>query len=365
MSLQSNNYGRTHSFALELCLTKQEKFHIEFNYTLFSYCEERKQFQIMDIKEYTIKEDKLSHTVSEPAHSWGGAWTEDKLDAFEKYVKAYLTIMNRYRDKNGWKLIYFDGFAGSGSRNEEVESKTELERNLFNANYIIDEEKDSYKGAAERVLKIDIRGFDFYYFIDKDKESNNKLKEKLSIYADETRALEFRANDANMELNGLSKAMHKHSNLAAMVLLDPFGMQIDWESIKQLEGTRTDIWILVPTGVIINRLLDRKAELKHIDLLKRFFGEDESFIRDYFFEKRTRNTLFGEEEIVVKVNNSIQRIADLYISKLQAIFKFVTTEALVLRNSRNIPIFHFVFASNNESAKKIASQIIGKKRIKL
>lgn len=24
--------------------------------------------------------------------NWGGKWTEEKLDAFEKYVKAYLTI---------------------------------------------------------------------------------------------------------------------------------------------------------------------------------------------------------------------------------------------------------------------------------
>ena len=53
--------------------------------------------------------------------SWGGKWTEEKLDAFEKYVKAYLTIMNAYRDANGWKLLYFDGFAGSGTRNQEEE----------------------------------------------------------------------------------------------------------------------------------------------------------------------------------------------------------------------------------------------------
>ena len=44
---------------------------------------------------------------------WGGKWTEEKLDAFEKYVRAYLTIMNNYRDVYGWKLLYFDGFAGS------------------------------------------------------------------------------------------------------------------------------------------------------------------------------------------------------------------------------------------------------------
>ncbi len=46
---------------------------------------------------------------------WGGRWTEEKLDAFEKYVNAYLTIMNSYKEKYDWKLIYFDGFAGSGS----------------------------------------------------------------------------------------------------------------------------------------------------------------------------------------------------------------------------------------------------------
>lgn len=311
-------------------------------------------------KEYSINTFSNLVIVSEPTHSWGGPWTEDKLDAFEKYVKAYLTILNKYRDKYNWKLIYFDGFAGSGSREDNTDS--DLKNDLFDVNYIIDEEKDSYKGAAERVLNIDLRGFDFYYFIDKDKESNDKLKEKLNIYNDEKKRLVFRANDANAEIIKLADAMHRNNKLAALVLLDPFGMQIDWDSIKQLAGTRTDIWILVPTGVIINRLLDRKAELRHIDLLKKFFGEDETFIREYFFERKVVKTLFGEEEIVVKVNNSIQRIAELYINKLKDIFDHVTPNALVLRNTRNVPIFHFVFASNNESARNIASQIIGKKK---
>ena len=31
--------------------------------------------------------------------TWGGDWTEEKLTAFSKYVNAYLTIMNKYRDK--------------------------------------------------------------------------------------------------------------------------------------------------------------------------------------------------------------------------------------------------------------------------
>ncbi len=60
-----------------------------------------------------IIETESSFILCEPS-PWGGQWTEVKLDAFEKYVDAYLTIMNSYRDKYQWKLISFDGFARSG-----------------------------------------------------------------------------------------------------------------------------------------------------------------------------------------------------------------------------------------------------------
>ena len=102
--------------------------------------------------------------------SWGGNWTEQKLETFEKYVNAYLSIMNNFRDKYNWKLIYFDGFAGSGSRKDAT--NTELYNELFPED---DFSQNPYKGAAERVLGIKQRGFDFYYFIDKDQESNKKL----------------------------------------------------------------------------------------------------------------------------------------------------------------------------------------------
>ena len=75
--------------------------------------------------------------------NWGGNWTEKKLQAFEKYVKAYLTIM----DKNPyWETIYFDGFAGSGQR--KIESNTQI----YNKLPITEEEENLYKCSAERFL---------------------------------------------------------------------------------------------------------------------------------------------------------------------------------------------------------------------
>ena len=317
----------------------------------------------MESYKYPIEEEQSGLIVSEPvSDSWGGSWTEDKLDAFEKYVNAYLKIMNAHRDKNNWKLIYFDGFAGSGSRKEKKEEEdSALLQDLFKDSSINEDELNLYKGAAERVLSIPQRGFDFYYFVDKDTESSLKLHELLSRFENDN-TLVYRNSDANKQIEKLAGAMQKDKKLASLVLLDPFGMQVDWTSIEMLKGTRTDLWILIPTGVIVNRLLDRKGELSHIEKLKSFFGKDEDFLRDFFYTKSQEQTFFGDIEKIQKVEKPIQRIAELYIKQLKEIFKHVTPEPLVLYNSRHTPIFHFACASNNPQAVKIATDIINKKQ---
>lgn len=313
-------------------------------------------------KEYNYIEEE-SFLACEPS-SWGGQWTEEKLDAFEKYVNAYLTIMNSYREKNKWKLIYFDGFAGSGSRNEKKKEKdSALLLDFFKDSILQKEELNLYKGAAERVLSIPQRGFDYYYFVDKDKESSLKLHKLLSRFENE-KTLVYRNSDANKQIEMLASAMQKDRKFASLVLLDPFGMQVDWNSIEMLKDTRTDLWILIPTGVIVNRLLDRKGELTHIDKLTSFFGKDEEFLREYFYTKTIEQTFFGDIERIKKVEKPIQKITELYIQQLKDIFKHVTPKPLVLYNSRNTPIFHFACASNNPTAIRIANEIIDKKQKK-
>lgn len=314
------------------------------------------------VTQYNIEsEDRRSFMAAEPSSSWGGKWTEEKLDAFEKYVNAYLTIMNKHRDNNQWELIYFDGFAGSGSKNEgTTEDGKQLMLDLIDEHQLSETELTPYKGAAERVLNIKQRGFDYYYFVDIDEKSNVALEARLEPLRD-GKKLVFRPHDANQEIVKLANAMHQNNKLKALVLLDPFGMQVDWDSIKQLQHTGTDLWILIPTGVIINRLLDRKGNLKLINKLTSFFGLDEVQLRDYFYKKRTENTLFGDAEIIEKVKEPISKIAQLYVERLKTIFDHVTERPLVLCNTSNTPIFHFACASNNPTAIKIASQIIGRK----
>ena len=290
------------------------------------------------------------------------------MDAFEKYVRAYLTIMNSYRDMYGWKLLYFDGFAGSGTRNQEEETlEVQDVMDLFGLEATV-EDFNVYRGAAERVVKIEkdgTRSFDHFYFVDKSDESCKALEKKLLPY--KTVGKRHHLNkDANEAVRRLASTLDKYNSCKALAFLDPFGMQIDWASIYSLKDKSVDLWILVPTGVIINRLLERNIDnekgLAHAEKLEAFFGMQEEQIRDFFYTKEQIQTLFGDEEMVItKAENSIRKIAQLYVARLKEVFAHVTDEPMVLYNNHNVPIFHLVFASKNETAMRIAQEIINKR----
>lgn len=318
--------------------------------------------------QYDFVEEEDSSMVCEPQMNWGGPWTEMKLNAFEKYVKAYLTIMKKHATKNGWKLFYFDAFAGSGSREAIPEEAIEVEATLFGDEEIKEiSEQTSYKGAAERVLGCEVDGFsfDYYYFVDKNEKSLHTLEERLKgSFPDKANCMAFKPGDANDRIMELVNYAKSHPDCTALVLLDPFGMQLKWETIRALKDIkRIDLWILVPSGVIINRLLTRSGKIMCPDRMEKSFGMSIEEIQNYFYEQVTEQSLFGEFTQQRKRDNTINRIAQLYLDLLSKEFAHVIKEPLVLRNSTNCPIFHFVFASHNETGVKIASEIVVKKNM--
>jgi len=290
--------------------------------------------------------------VKEPVQEWGGKWTETKLRAFESYVNAYLKIMINQKVKKGWlkNIIYFDGFAGSGNRN----IKKENNQLMFFKN-VSDEELSVYKGSAERVLSME-KKFDEYYFVDNDKNSIELLQDTLKKKNLILKNCNFVCKDVNEKIKEFVNKLTKET--AALVFLDPFGMQINWQSIELLKDKRVDLWILIPSGVIVNRLLDKKGKLKFSEKLKSFFGMSKDEILNLFYEEKKAIKLFDDEEKTSKVDDGITKIAEVYIKNLQKMFKYVTKKSLILFNSKRVPIYHFVFASNNLTALKIANHII-------
>lgn len=192
------------------------------------------------------------------------------------------------------------------------------------------------------------------------------MEEKLrDAFPNKAKYMAFRPGDANERVLELVNYAKSHPECAALVLLDPFGMQLNWETIRALKEVKhIDLWILVPSGVIINRLLTRSGKIMCPERMEKLFGMPIEKIQDHFYKQVTEQSLFGEITRQQKRDNTINRIAQLYLSLLGKEFAHVIKEPLVLINSTNCPIFHFVFASHNQTGAKIASEIVGKKNRK-
>lgn len=279
-------------------------------------------------------------------NNFGGDWTENKIEILTEYAKAYLKIMNIHASKYHWKLLYFDGFAGSGFIKK---GKKENEKLIV--------------GAAKRILEIaEPRSFDSFYFVEKEasnvallRESTKKLFPDKNIYIVNT--------DCNEKILSLSKFLSspKGKNHKVLAYIDPCGMQLNWSSLETLQKTSVDVWILIPTGMGVNRLLKKDLNISEawISKLEIFLGLTKDEIVKHFYKETTSYTLFGEEISTTKEEKAIEKSAVLYKDRLNKLFKFVS-EPYILKNTSNSVMFHFLMASNNKSAVKIANEIISK-----
>src|SRR5204863_9518843 len=88
----------------------------------------------------------------------------------------------------------------------------------------------------------------------------------------------------------------------AVLFLDPFGMQVTWDTMKAIAKTQAiDLWILFPLGVAVNRLLRRDARISEgwQRRLDDFFGTKDW--QDAFYKIKTERNLFGIETRTEKV----------------------------------------------------------------
>ena len=153
--------------------------------------------------------------------------------------------------------------------------------------------------------------------------------------------------------------LRKNPSYRTLAFIDPYGMSVDWKSIQALKDLGVDLWILVPTGMGINRLLknDGKISDAWLGRLERFLGLDKEYILNHFYKEKMNLTLFGEETFLEKEQNAIQKSATLYKERLNTVFKFVS-DSFVMKNSTNSIMYHFMMATNNAAALKIANDVI-------
>jgi len=274
-------------------------------------------------------------------NNFGGDWTKIKIEILVEYAKAYLNIM---KDRKFFKLMYFDGFAGSG--------------------FIVKDKKvdiDITVGAARRIIEISVpRPFDSYYFVEKDPKNFALLEENTkNAFPDKT--IYTKCDDCNKKIIDLANFLRdpKNKNVRTLAYVDPCGMQVEWRSIESLRGLPLDMWILVPTGLGVNRLLKKNGQISDawLEKLEIFLGLSREEIEKRFYKKTA--TLFEDITFVEKEKDAIENSAKLYKSRLKEVFEFVS-KPYELKNSSNSIMYHLFLTSNNKTAEKIGSDIVKK-----
>ena len=283
-------------------------------------------------------------------HEFGGNWTEEKLKRVEKYLRAYATIMNKQK----FQFAYIDAFAGTGYI-EGKKNKAGGQISLFQQNDIKEIETFS-KGSARIALEIKPE-FDKYIFIEKSKKHFTELLKLKEEFKDKEAKIDLINTDANNWIIDRCNN-YKWQNNRAVLFLDPYGMQVNWETIKAIANTEAiDLWYLFPFGIGVNRLLKKNAadmpaswEAKLDDIL----GTNEW--KEDFYSQRQDATLFGNEPKTVK-DADFSKISKFIVKRLKSIFAGVAENPLLLRNSKNNPLYLLCFASGNPRGAKTAIKI--------
>lgn len=273
---------------------------------------------------------------------FGGHWTEKKLDCVSSYLQAYQTAL---KFKN-FKLVYIDAFSGDGS----VELKDD-------DSPLLREGRSFTRGSARRAIDLD-PPFHHYHFIDKSRSSLVELRDMVAevkpAFLD---CMSLHPGDVNKVLPRIVQRLDVRQE-RAVVFADPFGMQLDWETVMAVAAVPiVDFWYLVPTGLAINRLLTRDGTMPKAwsDRLDRFLGVTDW--RERWYKPSPQTDLFGTSNTMEKAVGLDEIEADFH-RRLEDAFSLVAPNRLRLTDKGRV-LFTLMFGCSNPSpsAHKLAVRI--------
>ncbi len=282
----------------------------------------------------------------EPVPTFGGSWTEQKLDVLRNYLRAYTTALKA----KPFELLYIDAFAGAGRSRPRRQESGGPEPD--------DGARDdqSYRDGSPRIA-LNTGAFHRYIFIEKIGRQASQLAGLRADFPQLAAAIEIIAGDANEVVPELCRRV-SWRNWRGVIFIDPYGMQLSWSTLEAIAATRAlDVWLLVPI-MAINRLLVRSGrhpagwERK----LDRTLGTADW--RTVLYSESPQLTLNGSIELIKEPLSKLLRFEK---ERLEGIFRGGVAEPGILVNSRDAPLYALFFAVSNPTprAREIAHDIAG------
>jgi three-Cys-motif partner protein len=265
-----------------------------------------------------------------------GIWSELKLEIIEKYGAAYT---NAFRNLGAnLKKYYIDGFSGAGVH---LSKRT----------------GEPINGSPARAVKI-TPPFDGFYFIDMNANKTAYLEKVRAGRSD----IQIHTGDTNPYLKALIPTIRYDQYKRALVLLDPYGLHLDWEVMQLAGQSKTiDMFLNFPIMDMNRNALSReqgKGTKDGIERMNRFWG-DESW-RDIAYAESKQQSLFASPDIEKQKNDTIAAAFRERLRKVAG-FEFVP-QPMPMKNKNNATLYYLFFASAKPIAGKIIEDIFKKYR---
>ncbi len=120
----------------------------------------------------------------------------------------------------------------------------------------------------------------------KDKNRNSELNKLKIDFPELADRIFLKHQEANEFLQSMCQKDWLKTGRRAVMFLNPYGMQVKWETIEAIAETQAiDLWLLFPLGVAVNRLLRNDGQIspKVAQRLDEMFGTSEW--QSFFFRE--------------------------------------------------------------------------------
>ncbi|MBI3976990.1 MAG: three-Cys-motif partner protein TcmP [Chloroflexi bacterium] len=260
-------------------------------------------------------------------------WSRDKLELLRKYLHAHSTIMNKQKSEWLRSYSYVDAFAGVGQ-------------------YVDRDSQEYVDGSPVVALRCE-PPFDDYWFIERSPGRLLSLSQR--VQADfPNRVVHFEQGDANTVLvRQVAQTITYAQRMRGFVFLDPYGLEVHFGTLESLGKARAFDMFINFSVMGVARILDRDQgpDAQTRQLLDRIMG-DSQWVDDIYARQMD---LFGEEHLQRGTLAALS-IARRYMDSVKQLFPKVS-EPVLMRNSRNAPLYVLFLASHNATAVKITNDM--------
>lgn len=265
------------------------------------------------------------------ARSWG-FWTRYKLELLQRYLDSFTTTT---RNRSPEKRVYLDLFGGEP---ENVDRDTQ----------------NPIDGSARIALNTDEPPFTHLRFFELEPNAT-KLRRALSE--------EFPGRDWIVYPGDSNDTIHQAlADLRAtdagwaptFAFIDPNGPHYTWNTLQALAAhkgprakTKVELWMLFPDPLFA-RLLPRTGEVRPVD---------NAAITAMFGDPRWHTIWKAKLDDEIEPADARDEYVNLMRWRLERGLGYRWTHQLEVRNTRDLPIYHMIFATDSEAGHGIMTHL--------